>query len=231
MATVSVISLTGSISPAVSLRPQGLAIDRDGNLYVSDGNDGRVLRYSGGVPGNPILLANSGSGAGQVQNPNGLAIDCSMNLYIADTGNNRILRIATADAVVIPNTGATLAASGAGLNPAQVTAPQGVAVDNAGVLYVADTGNDRILQITSAPAPGPGTVVCSFGQALGQVRGPEGVTIAGLTFGSLSGGPSIIISDSKNNRIEGRLLSTTVWSLLAGPGTGNGQFTLPSKIR
>jgi hypothetical protein len=216
---------------AIQLQPRGLVVDRDGNLYVSDGNDGRVLRYPGGVPGNPIVLANSGSGAGQVQNPNGLAIDCRMNLYIADTGNNRILRIATADAVVIPNTGVTIAASGAGLNPAQVTAPEGVAVDNAGVLYVADTGNDRILQITSAPASGPGTVVCSFGAALGQVRGPEGVTIAGLPSGVLGGGPSIIISDSKNNRIEGRPLSATVWGLLAGPGTGNGQFTLPSKIR
>jgi sugar lactone lactonase YvrE len=171
-----------------------------------------------------------------VSNPNGLAIDCRMTLYIADTGNNRILAIATADAAVIPNTGAVVAGSGAGLNPAQVTAPQGVAVDNAGRLYVADTGNNRVLALATAPLPGPAAALCTLGPALGQVSGPEGVTITAFAFGPLAGTPSIIVSDTTNNRIQGRSLPAGAWMLLpppagGGPGAGIGQFKLPSKIR
>ncbi len=221
---------------ASNLTPQGLALDRDGNLYVSDAQDNRVLRYIGGVPGTPIVLATSGSGSGRVSNPNGLAIDCRMTLYIADTGNNRILAIATADAAVIPNTGAVVAGSGVGLNPAQVTAPQGVAVDNAGRLYVADTGNNRVLAMATAPLPGPAAALCTLGPALGQVSGPEGVTIAAFAFGPLAGVSSIIVSDTTNNRIQGKSLPAGAWMLLpppagGGPGAGIGQFKLPSKIR
>jgi DNA-binding beta-propeller fold protein YncE len=153
-----------------------------------------------------------------------------MNLYIADTGNNRILVIATADSAVLPNTGTVVAASGAGTNPAQVSAPQGVAVYNSGKLYVADTGNNRVLMIASAPATGAATVLCALGSALGQVRGPEGVTIAVFQFGPLAGGPSIIVSDTMNNRIQGSRLPAAAGSwMLLPPLTG--QFNLPSKIR
>ena len=221
---------------ASSIVPQGLALDRDGNLYASDALDSRVIRYPSGVPGASVTLATSGSGAGRVSNPNGLAIDCRMNLYIADTGNNRILVIATADATPFANTGTVVAGPGAGTNPAQVTAPQGVAVDNSGKLYVADTGNDRVLMIASAPVAGAATVLCSLGPQPGQVRDPEGVTIAAFTAGPLAGAPSIVVSDTNHNRIQGSLLSAAAWMLLpppagGGPGAGTGQFSLPSKLR
>ncbi len=216
--------------------PQGLALDRDGNLYVSDAQDNWVVRYPGGVPGSPIPLATSGSGAGHVNNPNGLAIDCRMNLYIADTGNNRILRIETADAAMIPNAGTVVAGSGAGLNPAQVTAPQGVAVDNAGDLYVADAGNDRVLLVPSAPLPGAGTALCTAGTLLGQVDGPEGVTIAAFIAGPLAGASTLVVSDTLNSRIQETHLPVGAWMLLpppagGGPGTAVGKFNYPSKIR
>jgi sugar lactone lactonase YvrE len=167
-----------------------------------------------------------------VSNPNGLAIDCRMNLYIADTGNNRILRIETADAAAFPNTGAVVAGAGTGLNPAQVTAPQGVAVDNAGDLYVADTGNNRVLLIPSAPAPGAGTELCTAGTQLGEVSGPEGVTVASFIAGPLAGGATLVVSDTMNNRIQGTSLPAGAWMLLGGgPGVGAGQFKNPGKIR
>jgi hypothetical protein len=221
---------------ASNLVPKGLVLDRDGNLYVSDANDNRVVRYAGAVPGTPIVLATGGSGAGRVNNPNGLAIDCRMNLYIADTGNNRILVIATADSAVLPNTGTIVAGSGAGLNPAQVSAPQGVAVANDGRLYIADTGNNRVLALATAPLPGPAVALCTTGAAVGQVSGPEGLTIAAFTAGPLAGVSSIVVSDTNNNRIQARSLPAGAWMLPPppvgnGPGSGTGQFMLPSKIR
>lgn len=212
---------------ASGLIPQGLVLDRDGNLFVSDARDSLVLRYAAGLPGSPIVLASSGSGAGQVRNPNGLAIDCRMNLHVADTGNNRILTIVTADVTMVRDTGTVLAGPGAGLNPPQVTAPQGVAVDSSGRLYIADTGNNRVLTMASAPAPGPASTLCSLGGGPGQVRAPEGVTITVFTSGPLSGVPSVVVSDTTNNRIQARTLAPGAWVLLGGPP----QLNQPSKVR
>jgi sugar lactone lactonase YvrE len=211
---------------ASNLTPRGLALDRDGNLYASDALDNWVVRYSGGVPGSPVGLAMSGSGSGQVSNPNGLAIDCRMNLYIADTGNNRILVVGTADATMIPNTGTVVAAPGAGLNPAQVWRPEGVAVDDTGNLYVADTGNNRVLLITSAPASGAATELCAAGSQPGQARGPEGVTVVAFKTGV----SWLVVSDTSNNRIQASTLPVGAWTLLSPPA-GGGLFDHPSKIR
>ncbi|MGH9579928.1 MAG: hypothetical protein ACRD2R_02960, partial [Terriglobales bacterium] len=109
-----------------------------------------------------------------------------------------------------------------------------VAVDNAGKLYVADTGNSRVLMISSAPAAGAATVLCQLGSALAEVRGPEGVTIATLAAGPLAGASSIIVSDTINNRIQASGLPAAAgsWMLLgSGPATGTGWFRLPSKLR
>jgi sugar lactone lactonase YvrE len=221
---------------ASGLTPNGLVLDRDGHLYVSEAGENRVSRYHGGVPGSPVALATAGNGAGQVDNPNGLAIDCRMTLYIADTGNDRILSVLTADAAMLPNTGTVVASAGAGLNPPQVLAPQGVGVNNAGTLFVADTGNDRVLQFAANLASA--AALCTAGAALGQVQDPEGVTISAFGVGALGGGPSVIVSDTGNDRIEGIRMPVAAgtWLLVppplgGGPGGAVGQFKDPSKVR
>jgi hypothetical protein len=222
---------------ASGLTPTGLALDRDGHLYVSEAGEHRVSRYHGGIPGTPVALATAGNGAGRVSNPNGLAIDCRMTLYVADTGHDRILSILTADAAMIANTGTVVASAGAGLNPAQVSRPQGVAVNNAGTLFVADTGNDRILQFGAA-LPGPAAALCTAGTAVGQVDDPEGVAIGALMAGPFAGGSSVMIGDTGNDRIEGIRMpvAANVWALVpppmgGGPGSAVGQFKDPSKVR
>jgi sugar lactone lactonase YvrE len=221
---------------ASGLTPTGLALDRDGHLYVSEAGENRVSRYHGGVPGVPVTLATAGNGAGQVDNPNGLAIDCRMTLYIADTGNDRILSVLTADAAMLPNTGTVVASAGAGLNPPQVLAPQGVAVNNAGTLFVADTGNDRVLQLAANLASA--AALCTAGAGFGQVQDPEGVTISAFAAGPLGGGPSVVVSDTGNDRIEGIRMpvAANAWLLVppplgGGPGGAVGQFKDPSKVR
>ncbi|MBX7219549.1 MAG: putative Ig domain-containing protein [Blastocatellia bacterium] len=222
--------------------PQGLALDFSGHVFVANTGANQVLRYDENTPlGTPLVLAAGGTGTGQVMEPRGLAFDLANRLFIADRGNSRILRIPTANG----SPGATFQVAGRGVGAApfgQVTAPEGLAVDNAGNLYVADTGNNRVIRFASGNN-GAATVLCTISSGLtapplGQVRGAEGVTItdAGL-IGGTAGQPAIVVSDTQNQRLQGAYNPAFVpasWQLVGTPngtGTAPGQFKSPGKIR
>jgi hypothetical protein len=98
--------------------------------------------------------------------------------------------------------------------------------------FVADTDNNRVQLIASAPAPGAGAELCTAGAQLGKVSGPEGVTVASFIAGPLAGVSTLAVSDTLNSRIQAASLPACAWMLLGGgPGAGAGQFKLPSKIR
>ncbi|TDK23747.1 gluconolaconase [Luteimonas aestuarii] len=134
--------------------PWGLVRAADGSLFVSDGGeanrirrvapDGEVTTFAGSTEG----FADGSGGEARFHTPSSLAIDRDGNLYVADSGNHAIRKI-TRNGVVT-----TLAGNGrAGFRDgdaasAQFHAPMGVAVDDAGRVYVADTWNDRIRVIT-----------------------------------------------------------------------------------
>ncbi|HMZ79023.1 MAG TPA: hypothetical protein PLL06_04940, partial [Acidobacteriota bacterium] len=191
----------------------------------------RVLRFNGGVPGLGIEVALSGSGPGQVKLPGGLAVDAGFTLFITDVANSRILKLTNANTVSGSGNATPLATAGTGAS--QVRFPQGVAVDNAGNLYVADTGNSRILQFTGGQS-GTGVILATVGSSLGQVRDAEGITVSAFTTGNLAGGSFLVIGDTNNNRIQGRFLAAGDWVLVGSPngqGGNIGQFRTPSKIR
>jgi sugar lactone lactonase YvrE len=75
-------------------RPEGIAVDRDGNLWVADYGRDRVVKLA---PDGRLLLSwgGRGSGPGEFVGPKGIAIDpTSGRLYVADTGNARVQRLA-----------------------------------------------------------------------------------------------------------------------------------------
>ncbi|HNJ39145.1 MAG TPA: HYR domain-containing protein [Acidobacteriota bacterium] len=232
-ATWQTFATLGSASNQVRA-PQGLALDLNGNLYVADTGNNRLMRFDGGLPGPAVIFATAGSTLGKVSTPRGLAVDASRTLYVADFGNNRIQKFTTADVTPTPGLVAT---TGSSQNPGQVRSPEGVGVDDEGNLYVADTGNNRVIEFPGGAA-GPAVLLLNIGSTFGKARLPEGVTVCqGVVLGGMATESALIVGDTANNRIQGSLTPADplsyelVGNPLGGVGSLIGNFRSPSKIR
>ncbi len=171
-AVIGQADFTSSVSAVVSassLRsPTALALGPDGDLFVADTGNHRVLEFptAGGgqntavrVYGQPNFTSSSApaqSSAQTLTGPQGVFVDSAFNLYVADTGANRVLVFpntqaappaGTAAAFVIGQSRFDTTSSGNG--SAGVRAPGSVAADHAGNIYIADTGNNRVLEFSS----------------------------------------------------------------------------------
>ena len=210
-------------------KPNGIAIDKAGNLYVSDTDNHRIRKIT--PKGKTSILAGSTEGfadgigsAAQFSGPSDIAIDASGNLYVADRRNNRIRKITPKGEV------STLAGSGYSQD---FDYPSGIAIDAAGNLYVADKKNNRICKITSAGEVSTFAGRSSFGNADGQgsaaqFYAPEGIAVD--TAGNL------YVADTNNHRIR-KVTPKGEVSTLAGSKEGfadgvgiAAQFTYPTRI-
>jgi sugar lactone lactonase YvrE/predicted SpoU family rRNA methylase len=156
--TLSAIGTSdGTGSAALFNAPYGVAVDSTGaNIYVADtgSNEIRVISQAGVVTtlaGNPTAGHADGTGAlAGFSAPRGVAVDASGSVYVADFANNEVRKI-TPQGVVTTLAGNPTAGSADGNGAAaSFNGPSGVAVDAAGNVYVADSGNNEIRKITAA---------------------------------------------------------------------------------
>lgn len=183
--TVTVSTLAGSNAGAFGYQdgtgtgalfngPQSIVYNANkGSLYVSDSFNNLIRTVTpAGVTGtltNPALGYLDGPlASAQFYGPKGMAVDAQGNTFVADLGNNRIRKI-TAQGVVSTLAGNGVAGYADGTTPSiiEFNAPQGVAVDAQGNVYVADRANNIIRKITSA----------------GVVSTLAGITVAGFFDG------------------------------------------------
>jgi DNA-binding beta-propeller fold protein YncE len=167
-------------------------------VYVTDSGNNRIEKLS--PTGKTLAVWNRpGKGTAPFSNPTGIAVGANGTIYVADTGNNRIVALSPQGKMLKTWTGNGSRSAG---RPATVlpivalgkalAAPRGVAVDAAGNLYVADAGNNRILELSAA-----GRVIHAWGSRgarPGQFEGPAGVTIDATG--------NVLVADTGNNRVQ-----------------------------
>ncbi len=226
-------STDGSGSAASFSAPTGVAVDGNGNLFITDAMNNTVrkitpagivttLAGTATVPGS----VDATGGSARFNFPTGIAIDGNGNLFVADTTNNIIRKISSAGTVstLAGLAGVSGSTDGDGVN-ALFNHPGGLAIDGGGNLFVADTGNSTIRRIS------PSGNVTTFAGLPGIAGLQDGVGSQAflnqpqaLGFGSDG---NLYVADTGNAALRkiSSTVSVTTLTLTAAP-TGDG--TAPS---
>ncbi|MEO6992512.1 MAG: immunoglobulin domain-containing protein [Lacunisphaera sp.] len=176
-------SIDGTGSAARFYIPSGVAVDPTGNVYVADSGNNTIRKITpasivttfagtGGVYGS----ADGTGSAAQFFYPYAMAADQTGTLYVTEIGNYAIRKITPAGVVTTLAGAAGQPGSADGIgSAARFRSPEGIAVDGAGNVYVADKGNNAIRKIS------PAGVVTTL-PFTGPITGTLTVDAAGTLF-------------------------------------------------
>ena len=166
------------------LWPCGIALDRDGRVYVSDEHLHRITVFT--ASGDFVSKwGTHGSGDGELDGPSGIAFDPDDNILVSDARNNRVQRF-TKDGLFLSAFGA------AGSGEGELNLPWGLTTNTDGEVFVADWGNDRVQRFSS-----DGQYVAQYGGAGredGQFVKPASVAVDADGY--------IYVADWGNERVQ-----------------------------
>jgi sugar lactone lactonase YvrE len=219
--------------PALSgaiVQPQRVTVDGNGNVFFTASNAVFEMSASGTL----TLVAGTGrvgyAGDGgpaiqaQFNSPEGIAVDGQGNVYVADTGNN-LVRIITTDGNIniyagnapygVPTPGWT-GDNGPAVG-AELDLPVGLALDASGNLYIADSANNAIREVTPT---GTITTIAGLGPTAPGFAGDNGLAITANLWGPLDvtvdKSNNVYIADTNNANVRQILASTGYINTIAG---------------
>ncbi len=219
----------GASATSAAIQSTGVAVDAGGNLYIADIGNSRIRKVSNGtittVAGNG-KVAFSGDGgpatSASLEGPYSVALDAAGNIFMADNGNNRIREVSNGIITTVAGSGPSCSPTSCGsfsgdggpATSATLSQPNGVTVDAAGNIYIADTYNNRIRKVTN------GIVTTVAGDGIQGFSGDGGSAIgASLNkpYGvAVNASGNLYIADTGNNRI--RKVSNGNMTTVAGNG-------------
>jgi ribosomal protein S11 len=220
-----------------------------GNVFITDSSNNRIrmVTVSTGIittiagDGSTIFSGDNGPATSAALNhPSGVAVDSSGttskhftisllsntilcakgSMYIADFGNYRVRKVSTGIITTFAGTGASSYIGDNGqATSAAFLYPTGVALDDSGNIYIADTLNNRIRKVTVST----GIITTIAGTGTGGYSGDGGeATSATLNYPfdvSLDASGNVYIADDSDNRIRKVTVSTGIITTIAGNGT------------
>ncbi len=207
--------------------PSGVAVDNNGNLYISDRSNNRVRKVSS----KGIIQTFAGNGSdgyhgdnmpalqATLDKPFGLALDKDNNLYIADRGNNRIRKIDSSGLIstVAGDGGFYYIGDNGPAYRASIAGPTGVTVDRKGNIYIADRGNNRIRMVDTL-----GMIRTIMGTGQQDYNGDSELareTNLHLPFGvALDKKGDLLVIDRSHYRIRKLIMKGSRVTTLAGNG-------------
>jgi len=201
----------GAATAAQLFVPLGVAVDAAGNLFIAGTGSQRIRKVD--TAGIITTVAGDGtagfSGDGsaatsaQLNAPVGVAVDAAGNLFIVDKDNQRIRKVDTAGVITTIAGDGTQGSSGDGglATAAQLNDPNGVAVDAAGNLFIADYRNERIRKVDTA-----GIITTIAGDGTSGFSGDDGAATAAQLNRPIGVGVDVagnlFIADKDNSRIR-----------------------------
>jgi len=193
-----------AVPATVGVHPDKISSDSIGNIYVTDGWNQSIWKFSS--DGTYLTKwGSNGTGNGQFNFTGGITVDGNGNVYVTDYGNHRVQKF-TSDGTYLTQWGSF------GTGNGQFLYPYGIAVDGSGNVYVADSGNDRIQKFTT-----DGIYVTQWGiqgSGNGQFAYPRGIAV--------DGNGNVYVLDTMNYRLQKFTsdgIYLTQWET-SGPGYG-----------
>ena len=211
----------GGISANSLYCPIGVAVDKKGNVYISDVDNNRVLYYpfrsttatrvygqGGSFTTNTVNKG--GISADSLYYPSLITLDKNSNVYVVDYFNNRVLYYPSGSttATRVAGQGGSLTTNTAnkgGISAKSLSYPWGIAVDGSGNLYVADYDNNRVLYYPMGSSTAT-TVYGQFGSFTANTANNGGISASSLYYPlavALDGSGNLYVFDGDNNRVLG----------------------------
>ena len=208
--------------------PTGVAVDAAGDIYIADCYN-NVIRKVDHITGYISTVAGNGSwgysGDGEaatsaeLSDPAGVAVDAAGDIYIADSGNDVIRKVDTSGYIstVAGNGNYGYSGDDEAATSAELSYPEGVAVDAAGDIYIADSGNDVVRKVDTSGVISTVAGNGSWGYG-GDGEAATGAELSYPTGVAVDAAGDLFIADSDNNAVR-EVDTSGVISTIAGTGT------------
>jgi tripartite motif-containing protein 71 len=190
--------------------PETVAVAPDGTIWVGDTRNNRLEHFSATMTTPPLSVV-TGTSVGVFNYIEGVTVAANGIVWLADTDNNRIVSYDPTSGV---ETAFGIRGKGTIGQPVQFINPQDLVVSGSAI-YVADTGNNRIDEVSLT-----GTLLATFTTG---ISGPQGITLG-------TDGTVWVANTLDNQIVQLSADLTTELSFFGTAGSGTTQFNLPHSL-